>query len=222
MQYFLSSFNNLEYGASSYAYNHGIPHEQWPLLQSSYKSSNMNFMSNEAHVGTKRQPFLNHGTMGYGSGIDNLDSMEYGSGIGMYNFKGVNQSHLPSADDASMSNPDDSQIDIILGAYDGTSSHFQPNQAAQPPTSLTASTIQPIAIGPVNPAIPRMPCMWQGCIETFSRSTDIPRHIQVVHLQQKFHCQVLNSDGTLCVNNHGMGYSRHDKLREHQKRKHGV
>jgi hypothetical protein len=63
---------------------------------------------------------------------------------------------------------------------------------------------------------PRIYCAWPLCMESFARPSDLERHRQSVHLGIKHHCFWPG-----CHNNHGKGYVRCDKLRAHQKEKHG-
>ncbi|KAH8819318.1 hypothetical protein F5884DRAFT_743733 [Xylogone sp. PMI_703] len=63
----------------------------------------------------------------------------------------------------------------------------------------------------------RTPCSWEGCQETFTRSSDLDRHIQSVHLRIRYHYFWPE-----CPNNKGEGYCRLEKLRAHQKKVHGV
>jgi hypothetical protein len=68
---------------------------------------------------------------------------------------------------------------------------------------------------PINvPATRRTPCT--HCTETFARPSDLDRHWQSVHLGIKHHCFWLG-----CPNNRGKGYCRLEKLRTHQRKKHG-
>jgi hypothetical protein len=64
------------------------------------------------------------------------------------------------------------------------------------------------------PAVQRTPCSF--CAESFARPGDLDRHWQSVHLGIKHHCFWLG-----CHNNRGKGYCRIEKLRTHQKQKHG-
>jgi hypothetical protein len=66
------------------------------------------------------------------------------------------------------------------------------------------------------PRRPRIYCTWPLCMESFARPGDLERHRQSVHLGIKHHCFWPG-----CHNNHGKGYVRCDKLRAHQKEKHG-
>jgi hypothetical protein len=66
------------------------------------------------------------------------------------------------------------------------------------------------------PPRPRIYCIWALCMESFARPGDLERHRQSVHLGIKHHCFWPG-----CHNNHGKGYVRSDKLRAHQKEKHG-
>lgn len=89
-------------------------------------------------------------------------------------------------------------------------------------SSLTQPALQPIIntssfpFGPVNPIQQRTPCPWNGCRESFVRSSDIQRHWDSVHLGIKHHCSWIG-----CPNNGGKGYCRLEKLRTHQRQKHG-
>lgn len=63
----------------------------------------------------------------------------------------------------------------------------------------------------------RTPCTWGMCSESFARPTDLQRHVDSVHLGIKYHCTWFG-----CHNNRGKGYCRLEKLRTHQREKHGV
>lgn len=81
-------------------------------------------------------------------------------------------------------------------------------------TNAPAAGFQfPMMQGPVA-LKPRTPC--QYCMGTFTRASDLARHIQSVHLGIKHHCSFPS-----CPNNRGKGYCRLEKLRTHQKEKHG-
>jgi hypothetical protein len=86
------------------------------------------------------------------------------------------------------------------------------NQSASQPNL----NIPSFPFGPVNPIQQRTPCPWIGCSESFVRSTDVQRHWDSVHLGIKHHC-----DWPGCPNNGGKGYCRLEKLRTHQRQKHG-
>jgi hypothetical protein len=78
----------------------------------------------------------------------------------------------------------------------------------------------PLPSGPsFNPPPPippqRTPCPL--CTETFARPSDLNRHFQSVHLGIKYHCDYWLG----CPNNRGKGYCRLEKLRTHQREKHG-
>jgi hypothetical protein len=60
----------------------------------------------------------------------------------------------------------------------------------------------------------RQPC--PSCFESFTRASDLDRHYQSVHLQIKHHCFWPG-----CHNNRGKGYCRLEKLKTHQREKHG-
>lgn len=62
----------------------------------------------------------------------------------------------------------------------------------------------------------RTPCAWPMCSESFARQSDLQRHMDSVHLGIKHHCFWPG-----CSNNRGNGYCRLEKLRTHQKQKHG-
>jgi hypothetical protein len=64
------------------------------------------------------------------------------------------------------------------------------------------------------PAAQRTLCT--QCTETFARSSDLDRHWRSVHLGIKYHCFWPG-----CPNNRGKGYCRLEKLRTHQREKHG-
>ena len=68
---------------------------------------------------------------------------------------------------------------------------------------------------PMQPPVrQRTPCSL--CFETFARQSDLQRHWQSVHLGIKYHCYWPG-----CLNNRGKGYCRVEKLRTHQREKHG-
>ncbi|KAF4633680.1 hypothetical protein G7Y89_g4422 [Cudoniella acicularis] len=62
----------------------------------------------------------------------------------------------------------------------------------------------------------RTACSWEGCQESFARAADLQRHIESVHYGIKYHCAWFG-----CSNNGGKGYCRLEKLRTHQRQKHG-
>lgn len=95
------------------------------------------------------------------------------------------------------------------GVNAGTSSLIHP--AIQPIINTTS-----FPFGPVNPIQQRRPCPWTGCSESFVRSSDVRRHWDSVHLGIKHHCSSIG-----CPNNGGKGYCRLEKLRTHQRQKHG-
>jgi hypothetical protein len=59
-------------------------------------------------------------------------------------------------------------------------------------------------------------CLWNDCHKPFKRRTDLDRHVQSMHLGITFHCTVFG-----CDNKGGMGFSRADKLKVHEKEVHG-
>jgi len=60
-------------------------------------------------------------------------------------------------------------------------------------------------------------CLWKdGCDKSFKRISDLERHWQSVHLLERYHC-IFNG----CDDNGGQGFSRRDKLTEHERKKHG-
>jgi hypothetical protein len=64
---------------------------------------------------------------------------------------------------------------------------------------------------------PRHQCPWAtGCTESFKRLSDLRRHWQAVHLRIRYHCFAIG-----CKNNRGNGYCRFEKLKTHQREKHG-
>jgi len=67
----------------------------------------------------------------------------------------------------------------------------------------------------------RAQCSWPNCTESFARTTDVGRHIQSVHYGIKHHCYWIEANGAPCSNNRGNGYCRLEKLRSHQRQKHG-
>jgi len=70
---------------------------------------------------------------------------------------------------------------------------------------------------PTRPISNRHLCPWpSGCTESFTRRSDLERHWQSVHFRIRYHCFI-----PVCGNNHGKGYCRFEKLRSHQREKHG-
>lgn len=61
------------------------------------------------------------------------------------------------------------------------------------------------------------PCWWPDCNKTFTREKDCDRHMSSVHFRVSLNCTI--SD---CHNNRGKGYSRADKLHEHQRKHHAT
>ncbi|CAG8952910.1 hypothetical protein HYFRA_00007624 [Hymenoscyphus fraxineus] len=145
--------------------------------------------------------------------IDNTDSFPIGAGAG-----------LPVYDNFEMS-PNYSTWNAFQPTQLGNNSFFLENDLQQSidNVNMTATPLYaatpgtpfpfPILQGPVAPK-PRTPC--QYCMETFTRVPDLARHIQSVHMGIKHHCTYPG-----CPNNRGKGYCRLEKLRTHQKEKHG-
>jgi hypothetical protein len=101
---------------------------------------------------------------------------------------------------------------------------MRPQMVQQPPAlphvnSPTPSLYPPHPLStPFLPApipSPRTPCPL--CTESFARPSDLNRHWQSVHLGIKYHCDYWLG----CPNNGGKGYCRLEKLRTHQREKHG-
>lgn len=84
------------------------------------------------------------------------------------------------------------------------------------PDNMNLSALMPQPAQLATMGKPRTGCTWYGCNESFARHTDLDRHVQAVHYGIKHHCTWLG-----CANNHGKGYCRLEKLRTHQKEKHG-
>jgi hypothetical protein len=101
---------------------------------------------------------------------------------------------------------------------------MQPQMMVQPTALPKANSITPsfypqqVVPTPFLPApipTPRTPC--PHCTESFARASDLNRHWQSVHLGIKYHCDYWLG----CPNNGGKGYCRLEKLRTHQREKHG-
>ena len=96
-----------------------------------------------------------------------------------------------------------------------------PAQMMAPQTMVPAQTflLSPSFLGPsLYPpfsVLQRTPC--HLCPQTFARHSDLARHYASVHLGIKHHCFYPG-----CANNRGNGYCRLEKLRTHQREKHGV
>jgi hypothetical protein len=60
-------------------------------------------------------------------------------------------------------------------------------------------------------------CLWNGCHKEFKRPSDLDRHVQSIHFSVHSSCRVIG-----CSNNRGHGFSRPDKLRDHEKKAHGM
>ncbi|KUJ14422.1 uncharacterized protein LY89DRAFT_138684 [Mollisia scopiformis] len=92
------------------------------------------------------------------------------------------------------------------------------NSWAQDPTQMMQSQMTanfaPIPL--TTQFVQRMPCSWPSCTESFTRPSDRQRHIEAVHLGIKYHCFWIG-----CPNNGGKGYCRAEKLKTHQRQKHG-
>lgn len=73
-----------------------------------------------------------------------------------------------------------------------------------------------LPLAPAGPVQQRTPCPWLGCTESFARTTDVNRHVDSVHFGIKHHCYWQG-----CPDNAGKGYCRLEKLRTHQRQKHG-
>jgi hypothetical protein len=82
-----------------------------------------------------------------------------------------------------------------------------------PPSYLPQALSNPFLPSPI--PTPRTPCPL--CTESFARPSDLNRHWQSVHLGIKYHCDYWLG----CPNNGGKGYCRLEKLRTHQREKHG-
>lgn len=97
---------------------------------------------------------------------------------------------------------------------------FAPLPMQQPtfwdPTQVIQSQMMPTfgSIPLAMPHVQRTPCNW--CMESFTRAADLQRHVESVHLGIKHHCFWPG-----CHNNRGKGYCRAEKLRTHQRQKHG-
>ncbi|CAG8977503.1 hypothetical protein HYALB_00009337 [Hymenoscyphus albidus] len=145
--------------------------------------------------------------------IDNNDSFPTGARVGLP----VYDNFAPSPNHAIWNpfQPTHPINDSFITEYDIQPSVDNMNAVAMPLYSATPGTDFPFPIlqGPVTPK-PRTPC--QYCMETFTRVPDLARHIQSVHMGIKHHCTYPG-----CPNNRGKGYCRLEKLRTHQKEKHG-
>jgi hypothetical protein len=84
------------------------------------------------------------------------------------------------------------------------------------PSLQTNPNMPTFALPSVSPFQQRTNCPWLGCTESFARFTDIQRHWDSVHLGIRYHCFWVG-----CPNNAGKGYCRLEKLRTHQRQKHG-
>lgn len=60
-------------------------------------------------------------------------------------------------------------------------------------------------------------CLWDGCHKEFKRASDLDRHVQSIHLGIHSNCRIIG-----CSNNRGRGFSRADKLRDHEKKLHSM
>jgi hypothetical protein len=60
-------------------------------------------------------------------------------------------------------------------------------------------------------------CLWNGCHKEFKRPSDLDRHVQSIHFSVHSNCRVIG-----CSNNRGHGFSRPDKLRDHEKKAHSM
>ncbi|PMD21161.1 hypothetical protein NA56DRAFT_645863 [Hyaloscypha hepaticicola] len=96
---------------------------------------------------------------------------------------------------------------------------MQPQMMVQPQALPNVNSINPsfyptpFLPSPISP--PRTPCPL--CSESFARPSDLNRHVQSLHLGIKYHCDFWLG----CPNNGGKGYCRLEKLRTHQREKHG-
>ncbi len=90
---------------------------------------------------------------------------------------------------------------------------WEPNQTIQPGLPAVGSSFLPFT--PPGPR--RTACPWAGCMESFVRQSDLRRHHEAVHLGIKYNCMFPG-----CANNRGTGYCRLEKLRTHQREKHGI
>ena len=76
-------------------------------------------------------------------------------------------------------------------------------------------SIQPPTVLVKTPIDTRVSCSWADCLSTFTRDSDLKRHVQSVHLLSSYLCPV-----AICPKSRGLGYSRPDKLKEHMRKKH--
>jgi len=111
----------------------------------------------------------------------------------------------------------------VSGSFGSKGDVPNPASFMQPGLSFQNSLQMPYLVVPTlpnfvfpNPAPQRTPCPWITCSETFVRATDVNRHIEAVHLGIKHHCIWIG-----CSNNRGNGYCRLEKLKSHQRQKHG-
>jgi hypothetical protein len=170
---------------------------------------------------------------------DNKDHTLWGYGIGALPGVVANvEGHLPSIPQFETAAPALLEDSKYLGGplpamaaldsmypnpWDSSDHSFNPDNVLIPdmqmqptwsipsfPTGITGQ----VPLG--NRLIPRTPCSWPFCMESFARPSDLDRHIQSVHLGIKYRCYWPG-----CSNNCGKGYCRLEKLRPLKGQKHG-
>jgi Zinc finger, C2H2 type len=162
----------------------------------------------------------------YGDWTYNDIDHDYGSLWGVHGritgqiYPPVGLASLASSDDPfgnTITEPQDLEADSVLGE-------------ASPTSSLSASEVRSTDCGPSrqNPSSRPAPGSpeksrkaWKPhskcarCDITFSRPSDLDRHMDAIHHRRRPQCSVPG-----CTNNKGEGFSRPDKFREHMRKQH--
>lgn len=127
------------------------------------------------------------------------------TGLSWNNFK--TSMSIPSARPETIFSS--SEFDCLgnfpTSSQESSSSHLTTSASPTTPATTPSS---------VNTSPDRLSC--PECFKTFGRAGDLKRH-QGMHLPRKYHCRQQG-----CKRNGGKGFYRRDKLRAHQKKRHGM
>jgi hypothetical protein len=81
---------------------------------------------------------------------------------------------------------------------------------------VSASKLLRVARAPLGQQPSHKPQPTSGAaVKEFKRPGDLDRHVQSIHFSVRSNCRVMG-----CSNNRGNGFSRSDKLRDHEKKAH--
>lgn len=123
--------------------------------------------------------------------------------------------------DPFINTPTHSEITQIPSQTPNNLNHFNTNTSQQDWANLPSTARRSISYETLSPNYhqrqSRHRCPRLMCPFTFGRKGDLERHFRTVHCGRfSYSCGVGG-----CENNKGRGYSRRDKLKEHQWRRHG-